>query len=108
MITTGAEWGLLPGVPGAAGGEYWARQSWTRGGRPIPSEALACVGAGWWGWGAGGLEVLQQRLQLPQAGVHVLLQPLLHGALGEDAVQGGCQLLREGAPPAQETETRQV
>lgn len=71
------------------------------------SGALACVGAGagWWGWGAGGLEVLQQRLQLPQAGVHVLLQPLLHGVLGEDAVQGGRQLLREGAPPAQETES---
>lgn len=73
----------------------------------MSSGALACVraGAGWWGWGAGGLEVLQQCLQLPQAGVHVLLQPLLHGVLGEDAVQGCCQLLREGAPPAQETET---
>lgn len=55
--------------------------------------------------GAGRLtQVLQQSLQPPQAGVHVLLQPLLHRVRVEDALQGSLQLPCEGAPPGQETE----
>lgn len=72
---------------------------------PLRSGVLTCVRAraGQWGPEASRLaEVLQQLLQLPQTGLHVLLQPLLHGVRVEDATQGGFQLHSEGAPPGQE------